>query len=687
MAALVMLLLMAAAVGASTTADRVVDQNEHRLLVDRAGEVRSLLESLGSTYEAQMASVAAVAQVTAGDAEQFRAAVEGVSPGASGATDGGWAILQRTEAGYTAVATVGAPAGLGAMPPEWREGLDRAATGTFTALGFSGEGLGRHFAMATGRPGVGGDIIVFNEVSLIGATASAADDEDNPIADLAIEVFIGTEPDPDKVLLAFGDADERNEVRQVVDISGVKVLLEVSPTAPLAGGLARSLPRVLLLGGALLALAMSAVVEMSQRRRDDAMDVVRSREQQNRLLDAALAEQKAAEDARASLEVELRQAQRLEAVGHLAGGVAHDFNNVLAAILSYADLAADSIREPGPLADLESIQTAARRGAGLTRQLLQFSRREAGEASIVDLNERITDVASMLTRTLGEDISLHTRLSPTPATVLADPVELDQIILNLVVNARDALEPGGHIEVATQHIELDSDDIRTLPALHPGIYVRLTVTDDGRGMSADVLEHAFEPFFTTKGRGQGTGLGLSTVYGIVQRQGGHVVASSDPGRWTEIEVLLPAASAMALPIDGASPVVASGTIGSGAGRTVLLVEDEAPLRRAIRRMLESGGYTVLDAANGHEAAGLVDEPVNLLLTDIVMPGGMTGVDVADAFRLRTPGLPVIFMTGYSDTILDPGRLESSTPTVLLPKPFTEVDLLEAVGSALGVVSA
>jgi signal transduction histidine kinase/CheY-like chemotaxis protein len=686
MAALVMLLLMAAAVGASTTADRVVEQNEHRLLLDRAGEVRSLLESIGSTYEAQMASVAAIAQVTDGNAEQFRTAVEGVSPGAGTSTEGGWALLRRTADGWVTASVVGAPTDASGLPAEWTPGLDQAATGHFTALGFLGEGLGRRFALATGRPGLGGDLVTYNEVPLLGAAASAADGE-NPLTGIAVEVFIGTKPDADQVLLSFGDPDETNEVRQVVDISGVSVLLEVSPTSPLGGGLARDLPKLLLGGGLVLALAIAAVVEMSQRRRDDAMDVVRGLERQNRLLDRALEEQRAAEEARAALEIELRQAQRLEAVGHLAGGVAHDFNNVLAAILSYADLASDAIREPGPLADLESIQAAARRGAGLTRQLLQFSRREVGEASIIDLNERITDVASMLSRTLGEDISLRTRLSPTPATVLADPVELDQIILNLVVNARDALQPGGHIEVATQHIELDRDDVLNLPSLHPGIYVRLTVTDDGSGMSADILEHAFEPFFTTKGRGQGTGLGLSTVYGIVQRQGGHVVATSDPGRWTEIEVLLPAAAAMtADPVEPPAPV-ASAHVGSGAGRTVLLVEDEAPLRRAIRRMLESGGYVVLEAEDGATALERLDEPVDLLLTDIVMPGGLTGVDVADSFRARMPRLPVVFMTGYSDTILDPARLEATTPTVLLPKPFTEVQLLEVVGSAMGVMTA
>ena len=683
LASLVLALLVAAAIAASGTAQRVVEDNEAQLLADRTAEVESLLESLGSSVEAQMVSVAAIAQVTGGDPDQFRAAVEGVDPTAAEATDGGWGLLHGTSEGWVGVAGVGAPTEAVDLPESWAGGLDRAASGQLTVLGFLGAGMNRSFVLATGRTGTGGDLVVYNEVSLVGAAAASASEADDPLAGVAIEVFIGTEPDPANLLLAFGTSDEGREERRVVNIKGVDVLLEVSATGPLGGELAAQLPNLLLGGGAVLGLAIASVVEMSQRRRDDAMATVRDLERQNRLLDRALAEQQAAEAARAALEVELRQAQRLEAVGHLAGGVAHDFNNVLAAILSYADLAADAVTDPGALADLESIQGAARRGAGLTRQLLQFSRRESGEATVVDVNERIADTVAMLGRTLGEDIRLSTSLLAEPATVLADPVELDQIVLNLVVNARDAVAAGGAIVVATERVDLDRTDLATYPALRPGPHIRLTVTDDGHGMAPDVLEHAFEPFFTTKGRGQGTGLGLSTVYGIVQRHGGHVTADSMPGGGTTVEVLLPARAPGAV---AAGPSLTAEPARTGSGRTVLVVEDEEPLRTAMRRMLERAGFTVLDAEDGRSALedhGGAD--IDLLLTDIVMPGGVTGVDVAADFRSRTADLPVVYVTGYSDDILDPGHLDGSTATALLSKPFTEVDLLEVVGATLGAV--
>jgi CheY-like chemotaxis protein len=287
----------------------------------------------------------------------------------------------------------------------------------------------------------------------------------------------------------------------------------------------------------------------------------------------------------------------------------------------------------------------------------------------------------MLARTLGEDIELHSDLAADPATVLADAVELDQVVLNLVVNARDAVGPGGNITVGTELVVLDHRVLPNLSAAGPVPYVRLTVTDDGEGMAPDVLDHAFEPFFTTKGRGQGTGLGLSTVYGIVQRQGGHVVAHSVPGAGTTIEVLLPAA--VPAPV-AAEATLSDQPVSSGGGRTVLVVEDEEPLRDAMRRMLERAGFTVLEAEDGTSALERhAGARVDLLLTDIVMPGGVTGVDVADGFRARAADLPVVYVTGYSDDILDPERLDGSTRTALLSKPFTESDLLEVVGATLG----
>ena len=536
-AALVLALCLAASVAAGITAAEVVAENEAQLLRDRTGEVRSLLESLGTTFEAQMASVAAVVGVTDGDPEQFQLAVAGVAPDAASQAAGGWAVLRQAGDTFVLESSIGAPTAPADLPQEWTDGLREATGGRFTILGFLGDEASRRFAMVTGRSGVGGDVVVYNEVSLLGVAASAAADADNPVAGLAVEVYIGDRPDPEQRLIGFGVPSGHIE-RVTVDISGVEVLLVVSATEPLAGTPAARLPWILLGGGILLGLALSAVVEVSHRRRDDAMTTVADLERQNRLLDEALVEQRASEEARLALEDELRQAQRLEAIGHLAGGVAHDFNNVLTAILSYADLAIDTTTDPGTRADLDSIRSAARRGARLTRQLLQFSRREVGTPVVVDVHERVLDVVSMLDRTLGERAALRCALVASPATVLADPVELDQVVLNLIVNARDAIEEQGTITIATEVVELD-DDLPGAGALQAGAHLLLTVSDDGHGMPPEVLERAFDPFFTTKGRGHGTGLGLSTVYGIVQRHGGHASARSERGVGTTVEVLLP----------------------------------------------------------------------------------------------------------------------------------------------------
>jgi CheY-like chemotaxis protein len=351
----------------------------------------------------------------------------------------------------------------------------------------------------------------------------------------------------------------------------------------------------------------------------------------------------------------------------------------VAAILSYADLARDDVTSESTLADLDSIQSAARKGAALTRQLLQFSRREGGESSDVDLNERVHDVVSMLERTLGEDVRLLVSTTDEATIVHADAVELDQVLLNLIVNARDALEPGGTIRIETARRDLGGTS-PLLPGVPSGAYVQLSVRDDGSGMTEEVMEHAFEPFFTTKGRGQGTGLGLATVYGIVQRHEGHVSLRSTPDVGTTIEVLLPVSQSLRPATADADEAPVPG---QGDGRTVLLVEDEAPLRLAMRRMLERGGYRVLDAEDGPAALRNHHQAeIDLLLTDIVMPGTLTGVDVADRFRDRAERLPVVFVTGYSDAALD-GRRVDSAGTTVLAKPFSEAELLGAVRQAIG----
>jgi signal transduction histidine kinase/CheY-like chemotaxis protein len=662
-------------------AQRVVDDNETRLLSDRAQDVRGLLESIGTTYEAQMASVGAIAQVTGGDAEQFRIAVNAVDPQAGASEHAGWSLLRRTPTGFEEIGRIGQPTPVGQLPKEWSTALDGAAGGRFSVLGFLGAGLDRRFAMATGRQGLPGDLVVYNETSLLGATASAAGGGgSDAVSGLSVALYVGSEPREDTKLFAFGDLTGRIE-RELVDIAGTKVLLQVGATGPLAGGLSTNFPRILLGAGALLCIALGSLVEIVLRRRDDALATVADLEAKNVQLDQALEEQRAAEEARAALEAELRQSHHLEAVGHLAGGVAHDFNNLLAAIISYADLAGDGITDEQARSDLEEIRNAARRGAALTGQLLQFSRRQALEPVLIDANEHVRDLTRLLHRTLGEDVQLHTSLTEERTTVRADPHELDQVLLNLVVNARDALRPGGSIVVETDRVEVDERLAGQYTGLLPGPHVRIVVRDDGRGIDPEVIDHVFEPFFTTKGRGQGTGLGLATVYGIVQRHHGHVAVRSQPGEGTEIEVLLPAA-------DGtpqAPPVaVPAETNGHQPDRTVLLVEDEAAVRRAIRRMLERSGYRVLEAEDGNEAlASYGSEPIDLLLTDLVMPGGMTGVDVARRLREGAADLPVLYITGYGAEVLDERGLATQAGASLLAKPFSEDDLLGAVRTAMG----
>jgi signal transduction histidine kinase/CheY-like chemotaxis protein len=682
MAGLVMAVLLVATVLAALTARRAVEASEAQLLRDRAGQVQSLLESVGTGFEAQLTSVAAIASVTDGDVEQFQRAVAGVESRSGGSSGAGWSMLRRSPAGFVEVSTAGLVTPLGNLPPAFSAGLEAASLGTFQVLGFLGSGLDRRFAMAIGAPGVAGDVIVYNETPLISATSNAASDDPDLLQGIAIEVFIGDRPDPDQLLIGIGTPTEDSEERALVQIAGAELLVEVSAPAPLGGDLANDLPWLLLLGGGLLGVSVAVAVELTQRRRDDAVAALGDLEAQNRLLDQALADQRAAEVARAQLEDQLRQSQRLEAIGHLAGGVAHDFNNVLAAIFSYADLALDGVTDPAARSDLEAIRAAARRGAGLTRQLLQFSRRDPGEVAVVDLNERISDVAGMLERTLGEDKALRCDLSSDPVPVLANPVELDQILLNLIVNARDAVDPGGTIGLRTDSVLLDRGDLATYPVLRPGPHVRLTVTDDGSGMVPEVLDHAFEPFFTTKGRGQGTGLGLSTVYGIVQRLGGHVAARSSAGEGTTIEVLVPAATSDAGGDPGEAVDEAPALPRSG---RVLVVEDEEPLRRAMVRMLERAGFEVLEAADGEAALAHAGDPVDLLLTDVVMPGALTGVDVAAGLRERKEDLPVVYMTGHSDALLEGITVDGTGGTSLLAKPFSEQELLALVAAALGAL--
>ena len=375
----------------------------------------------------------------------------------------------------------------------------------------------------------------------------------------------------------------------------------------------------------------------------------------------------------------LRQAERMEAIGQLAGGVAHDFNNILAAISSYSELVLESLdRDDARRADLEEILKAASRAATLTQQLLAFGRRQVLNPKVVDLNGLILETQGMLRRLIREDIELVTDLDPALGRVRVDPIQLQQILLNLTVNARDAMPSGGRLTLRTANAESDSMVTAERSIVHPGRYVLITVSDTGMGMDEATKARIFEPFFTTKEPGKGTGLGLATVYGIVKQSGGYIWAHSSPGKGSTFEVFLPRDD---------EPVSARDEPGAEAPRrgteTVLLVEGEEAARSAVRIALERYGYTVLEASDADGALALARErrgPIHLLLTDIVMPG-MSGVVLADRLCPERPETRVLLMAGYGDEkigrhgALDPGG-------DYLPKPFTPAKLARKVREVL-----
>lgn len=370
-----------------------------------------------------------------------------------------------------------------------------------------------------------------------------------------------------------------------------------------------------------------------------------------------IGERLTAEAERRRLEEQLRQSQKMEAVGLLAGGIAHDFNNLLTAILGTASLLRETLPEDGEQAEeIREIETAAQRGASLTRQLLTFTRRQVHQPRSMELNQVITQLTHLLRRLLGEEIRLDTRLDPSGAWVKADPGQVEQVLMNLAVNARDAMPRGGVLTISTGRLPPDGAGVEA---------VVLTVADNGQGMAPEIQARAFEPFFTTKEIGRGSGLGLATVYGIVEQAGGTIELESSPGKGTIFRIRLPGASGER-PASGP----AASPRGSHGSETVLLVEDEAPVRAIARRLLTASGYQVLEAADAVQARRLAEEHagrIDLLITDVIMPG-MRGPELAEELVGREPGLRVLFISGYTaDTAIQrdgiPGR-------GFIQKPFT-----------------
>lgn len=383
---------------------------------------------------------------------------------------------------------------------------------------------------------------------------------------------------------------------------------------------------------------------------------------------------------REKLETQLRQSQKMEAVGRLAGGVAHDFNNMLGVILGYAELALDDLGESDPIrAHLREIMEAGRHSANLTRQLLAFARRQTVAPQRLNLNHSIANSLKLLGRLIGEDIELVWNPGEVMWPVRMDPAQLDQILANLAVNARDAIAGVGRITIETSNLELTPDAARTHPGLQPGAYALIRFSDTGVGMDAETREQIFEPFFTTKETGKGTGLGLATVYGILKQNQGFVYVESEPGEGATFKIYLPHHLSDEEIVDA---VAESGEPVHGRG-TILLVEDEAPLMRLTSRLLEQLGYDVISANSPEEALRLSSEfnrPIDLLLSDVVMPN-MSGRDLWEVLLKRRPGLKCLFMSGYTaDIIAEHGVLHEGI--TFLQKPFTRKALAEKLREAM-----
>jgi PAS domain S-box-containing protein len=388
-----------------------------------------------------------------------------------------------------------------------------------------------------------------------------------------------------------------------------------------------------------------------------------------------------AEHAREDLQTQLHQSQRLETVGKLAGGVAHDFNNLLAVILNYAAFLKEELTTTAEGAEgLEEIKKAAERGAALTRRLLAFSRRDAGRPVTLDLPKIVSDVRRMLERTMGTEVDLEIETVGQVPPVVADLHQIEQVVLNLAINARDAMPEGGRLQIRVSEVSLDEHDAALRADATPGRYACIEVADTGEGMSAEVAAQAFDPFFTTKPAGEGTGLGLAMVYGIATNAGGHVTLDSRPGEGTTIAVHLPAAARRTDTPEGP----ASPDPRPAEGQTILLVDDESAVRAIAARILTRHGYSVVEAAGGDEALAVyrtLEHRPDLLLTDVAMPK-MSGLELARRLpEERPPAPPVVFMSGYSGaSVSTPEALERAAG--FLQKPFNGEELLLCVGEAL-----
>ncbi len=389
-----------------------------------------------------------------------------------------------------------------------------------------------------------------------------------------------------------------------------------------------------------------------------------------------VSEKKRAEQEKEVLESQLRQSQKMDAVGRLAGGVAHDFNNLLAVIMNFAGFVKDELESDDPRReDIEEIRKAADKGARLVKQLLAFSRKDVAQPEVIDLSEVVSEMQKLLARTIGEDVQLDLNQERDLWPVVIDSGQIEQVLMNLAVNARDAMPQGGSLMIQTANVVADESTLQQHPGMAAGEYVTLVVHDSGLGMAEDIQAHIFEPFFTTKPRGEGSGLGLATVYGIVRQAGGYISVYSEPSHGSAFRIYLPAAKERVLDVDPSAASVSR----RGRGETILVAEDEDSVRRLVTRMLTDAGYKVLPASCGDEALKVFEihsGPIDLVLTDVIMPK-MSGKELIDVIREAQPEVKALYMSGYTDEIIaQQGLLGPGVE--FIQKPFEKEELLDKV---------
>lgn len=661
-------------------------RDSRRLLTLQAGNARTAMTSLMSQFESPLTSLGSVASATRDSSPALQEMLTAFPSLGLFTT---LTVLHTSPSGPTSVVELrGNPAtplgGLGnASGPAIEKLKSRVGS---NLLGFFGHGAQRHLALSVAAPVIPSGYAVYAELPLPPGTIIASGfpglqdalftgrTERSPV------LFASTRSLPLRgqmvtALINLNDLDSATSGK----VGAGNLLFVVASNTSGLSTLTNILPWILALAVVLAGILVVFAVESSARRRDSALRLVTDLEHKNTELDRAMAAQAEAEQTRVRLENELRQAQRLEAIGQLAGGIAHDFNNLLMVISSHGTFMAEELPEDHPVQeDLAEVRNAAQRAADLTRQLLVFSRRDLVQPSVLDVNATISDVVNLLRRTLGEDVRLDSALAPELPPVLSDPGELQQVLMNLVVNARQAIDGNGTITIETSEQVIDEDAASVHAELQPGRYIRINVTDTGCGMAPETLSRVFEPYFTTKDPGAGTGLGLSTVYGIVSRYGGYVTVYSEVDVGTTFKVYLPSTDED-ITVAPVEPPTAPTVAGRG---TILVVEDEVGVRNACRRILERAGFGVIEASDGAQAIAQVDGlHIDLLLTDVVMPGGMSGRDLAGHVEQLRPGIPVLFMSGYNaDAIATRGVLEPGISVV--EKPFTSADLLNKVRELL-----